>query len=108
MDAVTARALAVVLRLDLPTALKDALREMERARMAAADLEARSQGLVAALHFNLVTLDRLDLPETDSIQQVQVQVLDMRNMSVAGLQSAGLDHIVAMADEEADAMEDDD
>ena len=99
MDASTARALGVVLRMELPAAFEDALREMERARMAAADLESRSQGLVTAALYALNTLDRLELPATGEVQRVDSQVLGVRSMVIAGLQSAGLDHIVAMAEE---------
>ena len=105
MDAATAQALSVVLQMELPGAFEAALQEMERSRMAAADIEARSQSLVAAMHFTLTTLDRLELPWADRVDRTHIQVMDMRNMVVAGLDAAGLAHVVDMADAEGVAMD---
>jgi hypothetical protein len=60
MDASTFRALALVLRMEESSAVQDALQQMERARMHAADLESRGVNVVQTLYVGYRILDTLE------------------------------------------------
>jgi hypothetical protein len=60
MDAPSFRALALVLRVELPSALQDALREVERAQMQKADMESRGVNMVQTMYVGYRILDTLD------------------------------------------------
>lgn len=60
MDAPSFRALALVLRVELPSALEDALREVERAQMQKADMESHGVNVVETLYVGYRILDTLD------------------------------------------------
>jgi hypothetical protein len=103
MDAPSFRALALVLRVELPSAMEDAVREMERARMQKADMESRWHFLVNSLYYGHRLLDHLDISTMNAWEQQEIA--ESHRVLGRALDSVGIDPADEMEDEEEDDSE---